>query len=415
VGLKLKKVLFKNGIKFIYKFKGGDISSFCAGFEAGALNEEKFKMGTAHAVEHMISKGTHTKSEADINCGLSEIFGFENAMTNYPYTVYYGTCLSESFRQAIEFYSDILINPSFPERGFKEEIDIICQELKEWKDDSEASCEAQLFENCFSSSRIGELIIGNEESVRSITPSDVKSFYNQYYFPQNLVISVVTSLSFEETLDIFECYFGGWNRKSSVFNTPGVRMKRVNTPGVFIARQNIQSAKIEYCFNCDMLKPRELYALKLFSLEFGEGSNSMLFKVLRTENGICYDVSSSIEMGAGIKLFIIKLGTSHENTKNAMRLIEDLIADVKADQYNITQNKINKLVKRYKLLKALKYEKSIQMAFKMTTHELMLHEWPDNLITEDISETDISLIINKVLVNPSVQILTNSDKSYNLS
>lgn len=406
----MKKVLLANKVKFIYKFSDGDISSFCAGFNAGALNEEGFKIGTAHVLEHMISKGTKSRSEGDINFELSKIFGFENAMTNYPYTVYYGTCLSENLRQAALLYSDILLNPSFPESGFKEEIDIICQELKEWNDDTEDDCEAQLFKNCFRNSRISQLIIGNEESVRSITLDDVKDFYNLYYFPQNLVISVVTSLSFEETLDIFECYFGRFHKQPSA-----KLLKRqssvVNTPGVYEAlRKDIQSSKIEYCFNCDMLTIKEIYALKLFSLEFGEGSNSMLFKVLRTENGICYDVSSSIETGSGMVLFIIKLGTSHENVNNVMRLIKNLISSVKTEKYIITQSKINILVQRYKLQQALHSEKSIQMAFKMTTHELMFSEWPENMPSQEINEEDISDIINKALVNPSVQILTNKDK-----
>ena len=403
----MKKVLFENGIKFIYSFKDGDISSFCAGFNAGALNEEKFKIGTAHVLEHMISKGTKSRSEVDINSELTEIFGFENAMTNYPYTVYYGTCLCESLRQGIELYSDILLNPSFPEKGFKEEIDIICQELKEWKDDSAADCEAKLFANSFEKSRISELIIGNEKSVRSITLKDVKDFYNQYYFPQNLVISVVTSLSFEESLDIFKCYFKDFKRQTNCSLLK--RQKSIlNTPGVYEAlRQDIQSSKIEYCFNCNVLTPKELYALKLFSLEFGEGSNSMLFKLLRTENGICYDVSSSIEMGSGMMLFIIKLGAAPGNVKNVVRLITDLIVDINSDKYGLTQDNINKLAKRYKFKQALKDEKSIQMAFKMTTHELMFNEWPDNLNIPKLSENEILAVVKKVLVNPSVQILTN--------
>lgn len=405
----MEKILFKNGIKFIYKFKQGDISSFCAGFNVGALNEKKFKMGTAHALEHMISKGTHSKSEADINHALAEIFGFENAMTNYPYTVYYGTCLSENLDKAIELYSDILINPAFSQEGFKEEIDIICQELKEWKDDSGSSCEAELFKNCFGSNRISELIIGSEQSVRSITLLDVKEFYDAFYSPQNLVISVVSSFSFEETINIFERYFGGWNKPKHT-NFPTNESFSTNKPGIYRAlKENLQSSKIEYCFNCDMLSFKELFALKLFSLEFGEGSDSMLFKLLRTENGICYDVSTSIEMGNGIKLFIIKLGTSHQDVKKAISLIDGLIADVKGKQYNVKQDKINKLSKRFKLQQSLKYEKSIQLAFEITINELILHEWPVNLSMQNISESDILSTVNKTLVNPSIQILTNNN------
>ena len=85
-------------------------------------------------------------------------------MTNYPYVVYYGTTLDEDFEKGFEIYSDILLNPTFPVEGFKEEIEVICAELKEWKDDSNQFCEDSMFYNGFDKRRIKNLIIGTEES-----------------------------------------------------------------------------------------------------------------------------------------------------------------------------------------------------------------------------------------------------------
>ena len=108
-------------------------------FRCWSLRDGK-KYGIAHATEHMIYKGTKNRSEEDINKELSQIFGFQNAMTNFPYVIYYGTLLGEDFKKGIELFSDIIINPSFENKGFKEEMDVIIEELREWDEDLEQYC-----------------------------------------------------------------------------------------------------------------------------------------------------------------------------------------------------------------------------------------------------------------------------------
>lgn len=159
----MKKHIFNNGVQLYYVKREGNISSFCIGFNAGALVENKDNRGIAHAVEHMVFKGTKTRNEDEINKMLDRIFGFNNAMTNYPYAIYYGTTLSSDFNKGFQLYSDILINPTFPKEGFKEEIHVILEELKEWKDDAYQECEDELFYNAFKKRRIKDLIIGDKK------------------------------------------------------------------------------------------------------------------------------------------------------------------------------------------------------------------------------------------------------------
>ncbi len=197
----MKKVRLENGIRIVYEKTLSNISSICIGFNGGGALEEKdeFPFGTAHAVEHMVSKGTFNRTEKELNILADSIFGFENAMTNYPYVVYYGSFLNEDLENVLDFYSDILLNPKFAEKSFKEEKSIILEELKEWREDTYQFCEDQLLKNSFKQRRIKELIIGNEDSIKSITLSHLKKFYNDYYTPpENCVITIVTSLSVEK-------------------------------------------------------------------------------------------------------------------------------------------------------------------------------------------------------------------------
>ncbi|MTK13861.1 MAG: insulinase family protein [Clostridiaceae bacterium] len=369
----MEKYTLKNGIKLIYEYRAADITSFCIGFNAGALEErDKFKLGTAHAVEHMISKGTKNRTEKEINELCDEIFGFENAMTNFPYVIYYGTSLSQDFERGFELYSDMILNATFPEQGFKEEMNIILEELKEWKDDVYQHCEDSLLSNAFNKRRIKDLIIGTEESVKAITLEGIKNFYNRYYAPENCVISVCSSLSFEDVIFVVEKYLKNWEKS---FLGIEEDEKEFNQYGTFTEKiASIKGAKLQYLFNIDDLDEEKIKALSVFNAAFGEGTSSILFDEIRTKNGLAYDVGSFIKNERGIKFFAINIATSEKNIDRTLSIVDDSIYKIKNSTGYFNEKKINSLCRGIKLKRQLKLEKSIQLCKELTTYELMYGE-----------------------------------------
>jgi predicted Zn-dependent peptidase len=404
------KHVLNNGIKLIYEYKPGNLTSFCIGFEAGANMEQGYELGTAHVVEHMLFKGTKTRSEYEINKLCDEIFGFNNAMTNYPYCIYYGTTLSEDFFKGFQLYSDIILNASFPEAGFKEEMAVIGEELKEWKDDISQYCEDELLYNAFESRRIKNLIIGNEESIKAITLEDIKRFYNEYYAPENCVISITSSLDFNYILETVDNVFGLWNRN---YIKKELKLYESNGEGAFITiREGINGAKIQYIYSIHELNERELKALALFNLSFGEGSSSLLFDEVRTKNGLVYEIGSSIKNEKGIKLFSINLGTSIGNIHIALKLIESIIEKIKQQKNFFNAKTIASSSRMLKLKRELKLEKSIVLCKELCVYELMfdsadlfLKETED---LESLTNEEILKVVNKVLSKPAIQIIKPS-------
>lgn len=405
----MEKLIMKNGIKIVYEKVEGDITSFSMAFNAGAIVEEKNQLGLAHVVEHMVFKGTKTRDEEEINELCDEYFGFNNAMTNYPYVVYYATCLSEDFHKAFQLYSDIVINPIFPEEGFKEEIDVICQELREWKDDLAQYCEDELFYNSFNSRRIKNLIIGTEESARSFKREDVVEFYNEHYIPENCVISVVSSLGFKDIVNEIENIFEKWkqeNLKSKEF----IPLYENNNLGTFVKlKKDMETAKIQYIFPIHNLNDKEVKALRVFNAYFGEGTSSLLYQKIRTENGLAYDITSSIKNETGIKLFTIYVGTSKDKINQTINLINQQIEEVKSCKEIFTQDRVNKLCKSIKLKRSLGLEQSIRLSLNLAVYGIMYGE-PLSLYEQikDLDKVDENLIlstINKVLNSPSIQVI----------
>lgn len=137
----MNKEILENGVRFLYKYNEGEHTSFCIGIDAGANKEDENNIGVAHALEHILFKGTKNYTEDYINKKLDEIFAMNNAMTNFPYVIYYGVTANDDFKQGFDLYSDIILNPSFKEKGFEEEISIIKEESREWSEELEQHCE----------------------------------------------------------------------------------------------------------------------------------------------------------------------------------------------------------------------------------------------------------------------------------
>ncbi|CDI49895.1 M16 family metallopeptidase [Clostridium tetani] len=405
----MKDIKLNNGTKLIYKKIEGHITSFCIGFDGGAIREKGFPYGTSHVVEHMVFKETKNRTEHEINSLCDEIFGFQNAMTNYPYVIYYGTTLSEEFHKGIEVFLDIVLNPTFPQKGFREEMDIIKQELKDWKDDKDQYCEDELFYNAFKKRRIKELIIGNENSLNSVTLEDVKNFYNKFYKLNNMTISVVSSLEFEKVKEIIEKHLIK-EEETLIEEIDKEYLYELNNAGTFIKiKQGIEGAKIQYVYPLHMLENKEIKAMDVFNFYFGEGTSGILYNIIRTENSLAYDISSFIKNEKGIKLFCIQLSVHKDNVNKAIRLINKALGEIKANKNYFTEDKIKKAIKGIRLKQELRCERSIQLAKDLACYEIMYGDCKGVFQTEedykDIDGYHINKILRRSLNNPSIQII----------
>jgi len=402
----MKSYKLGNGIKVIYEYKPIDITSFCVGFNAGALVENEQELGLAHVVEHMVFKGTHKRNELQINKSFDELFGFNNAMTNFPYCIYYGTTLSDDFESGFELYSDIIVNPSFPTEGFKEEIAVICEELKEWKDDNFQLCEDELLRSAFKNRRIKTCIIGETEKIRSFSIEDIEDFYSKYYYGDNCVISVVTGLESETVLNVIEKYMGCLKSNGDKIPEP---IYEKNTSGIFIkTKSGIEGAKIQYCFPINNLNEKELKALKLFNFKFGEGTSCILYDEIRTKNGLAYDIFSKVKNETGIKLFTICMGTSSNNIDRAIEIINSKLENINNYKDYFTDMDIIKASRSIKLKKELSLENSIRISVALVTNEIMYKNsdlFADINDIETIGGSEIISALERFFEKPTVQIL----------
>lgn len=427
----MEKIKLSSGITLIYERVPGDITSFTIGFEAGANEEVKENLGIAHATEHMVFKGTKTRSEKEINDLCNEYLGFHNAMTNFPYVVYYGSCLKEDFKPGFNVYFDIVFNPAFKEEGFKEEISVILEELKEWSDDVVQHCEDMLFFNAFEQRRIKNLIIGKEETIKALTLGDIKNFYKTHYTHDNCVISVVTALDKESVIEIIEDEISKLpldlknkgskslgKAENAIYPSRDENIKKelplYENPKAVLCEEensNINGCKVQYIFPIHELNEKEIAVMQMFNEYFASGTSSVLYDEIRTKRGLVYDIQGKVKSEKGIKLYTITLSTSKENLETVQEIIKEKIEEVKKAEGVFNEEFFKKFSKSQKRKRMLALEKSIVMSMHLAVYEIM-HSGAELLLNEfsnldEVKAYTVKLILDKVFSKAAVGIIKN--------
>lgn len=403
----MERIILENGLEIIYVHRNSVLTSFCMGFRAGAF-QDGFKLGLAHATEHMVFKGIKGLVEEDINKEMEKIFGFNNAMTNYPYAIYYGTCMKEDFKAAFNLYSEIVFNPIFPKEGFYEEIKIISQELKDWKDDPERFIEDELFYNTFPNIRLQYPIIGTHESINNITLKDIMDFHNMYYVPNNCVITIVSSLEISIVLQIIKDKLlekPKSEHNSFIEDSHENRKQKINIRKI----NSIESAKVLISYDISKLSRWEIRTLKVFNEFFGEGTSSILYNAIRTKGAMAYEIYGRLKTEKGISQYVIGFNTSPNLVYDAIEKIKESINIILTSKEIIDSMDINLIIKNIKLKEEIRRERSVEVCKDLCIAKVMFGEAFD--LEEEyreyfnITKDDISKVIKKVLIYPSVQVI----------
>lgn len=402
--------ILKNKIKLIYKKTTSNLTSISISIDAGAC-KEKDLLGVAHATEHMVYKGTKNRTEQEVNKDLSKVFGFQNAMTNFPYVIYYGTMLNEDFERGTEIFSDIILNPTFPSEGFQEEMKVINEELKEWDEELEQFCEDKLFLNSFKNRRIKYPIIGTTKDLEKINLEHIKEFYRENYLPNKTSIAVVSSLEFKEVKNIIERYFESWENSCYEEKEEEIIYDKDNFGVYKDKRDGINSCKVQIIFPIDELNHEEIKALRIFNEYFGEGVNSLLFDTLRTKNGLVYDILTKISYEKHIKLYKIIYSTSKENLDKSLELINKCIEEIDKFEKVITEEEVRDFIKSMKLRRWFREEQNIILAKELSTYNTMFGDYKlyseefNNLINMD--KKYILEVAKKVFKYKSIEVISN--------
>ena len=410
INFDVKKHKLENGLEVITIKKDTQISSINIGVKVGALNESLNEKGISHYIEHMLFKGTENRTFQKLNDDLEALGGEYNAYTDFSQTVYSISCLEEELKSAIEILSDMLICSKFPEEEIEKERGVILAEIRSSKDSVEDFSFKKINEVAFKNSSLRYDVAGLDENVKSFTKKELYEYYKKYYIPNNSLITMVSSLSHEEAFEEISKHFSKWEPKERielvVKDEKNRNIKKVTT------KENIELRTIIYLFTFyDLDKNYEL-PLRILNHRLGESANSLLFREVRENRGLAYDIYSHLDITENVRTLYVYTAVDEEDIDDAANAIEEIFKDIKFRNIIIGENDLNVMKKVHKTAVISTLEDSVELCSYILSQSLEGEDIFEFLKDMDrlntITADEIYEVANKVLNDPTIHILKSS-------
>ena len=400
-------IILPNGLKVITIKKDTRLASINIGVNIGSLYEDEKELGMSHFVEHMLFKGTKNRSNEQLNMELEFLGGDYNAYTDYISTVYSITCLDEEFEKGIELLSDMVLNSSFDEKEMKKEKGVVLSEIKSDKDDIEDLSISRTHEYAFDKSALRNSIAGTEEHVKRFKRKQVYDFYKKYYTPDNCVIVTVSAFSHEQMQKIITDLFGKWEGKS---HKKAKIIKEENKNIVKTTyKSQIEQGTVTYLYAFKEVCEKDKLPLKILSYKLAESSNSILFRELREERGLAYDVYSQMDLDENVNTMNIFTSVREESIDEVIEVIDKAILDIKNKDINFDEDMLCMMKKTHKTGVVSTLEDCSSLCSYVLVQSLAGKDITEFINSMEELETltgeDIYRVCNKYLNKPTIHIL----------
>ncbi|MGV8981370.1 M16 family metallopeptidase [Clostridium sp.] len=401
-----KQTQLSNGIKLITIKKDSQISAVHAGINIGSLYEEKNEKGIAHFIEHMLFKGTVSRTNEKLNSDLENLGGEYNAYTDFNCTVYSATILNEELENVVTLLGDMILSSTFPKDEIEKERGVILAEIRTINDDIEDLSFRRVNEVAFKYSPLREDTIGNETIIKKVARKQLVDFYNKYYVPNNCFISIVSPLEHEVIINMVEKYFGNWSEKS--FEKKKIIYEHNQFVKEISYKKEIEQSTILYLYTFNGLSKDEELALRILNYKFGESSNSILFRELREERGLSYDVYTHLDTSNNVKTLYIYTSVAEENVDEAIEVIDKAIRDIESRKIVFDDNTIALMKKMLKTAIASTLEDSTDLG-NYVIHQAMddedIYQFTEDMENmSNIKSEDLYNVAKKVLQKPTIHI-----------
>ena len=198
-------------------------------YRVGSIDERNGVTGVAHALEHMMFKGTSKHQAGEFSKLVAQMGGSENAFTSKNYTAYFEQVEKSHLPQVMALEADRMQNLTFDKNEFAQEIRVVMEERRMRTDDQPiALVHEALYATAFAANPIRNPTIGWPDDLQHMTVADVKNWYRNWYAPNNATMVVSGDVDVQKVHALAEKYFGALKSKDLADNI--ARLKPQNEP-----------------------------------------------------------------------------------------------------------------------------------------------------------------------------------------
>ena len=327
-----EKWVLPNGLTIIVQEdRSAPVASVQAWCATGSIHEDdRLGAGTSHILEHMLFKGTKTRSTGAIAQQVQDVGGYINAYTSFDRTVYWIDVPKAGVATALEVLSDAMVNSTLPYDEYVKEQEVIRREFAMGYDDPDRMVSQLLFSTAYQRHPYRFPVIGELEVFNQLTPADVTRYYQSRYVPNNITFIIVGDVDSakvrQQLTELFDGHPGKSLRPLFIPREPP-QLGRRDAHKEFAT----ELSRLSWAWHVPEITNSDVPALDLLSIVLGEGRSSRLYRQVREEAGLAYSVSAFSYTPGDPGILGIDATVDPQKRGSVEKLIFEIIDQLKQD------------------------------------------------------------------------------------
>jgi predicted Zn-dependent peptidase len=407
----VRRTVLPSGVRILTESVPGARSSTIGYWVAvGSRDELPETYGSTHFLEHLLFKGTSTRSALDIAVAFDSVGGEHNAMTAKEYTCYYAKVQDKDLSMAVDVLADMFTSSIIDPDEFETERGVILEELAMADDDPSDVASERFFEAVLGDHPLGRPIGGNPDTIAAVSRQAVWQHYQANYRAQDLVITVAGAVDHDDVVNrvIAALERAGWDLALESEPVP----RRASThdliergsPLVVVTRP-IEQANILLGVAGLAAADERRATLSVMNAIFGGGMSSRLFQEIREKRGLAYSVYAFAPSYSDAGLYGIYAGCSPAKASHVAELMVGEFA--RLAKGGVTSEEMRRATGQLSGASALALEDSDTRMSRLGRSELTLGEFVDldeslrrlSLVTADaVQELAVELVARPMSV-----------------
>ncbi|MGA8940084.1 MAG: pitrilysin family protein [Acidobacteriaceae bacterium] len=307
--------------------------------DCGSRDETPEVNGISHFIEHMVFKGTTTRSAQQFAREVDAIGGNLDAFTGKETICFNLKVLDESVPAALDLLTDLVLHPTFSPEDIAKEQGVILEEIKMDEDNPDYLVHELFTQNFWPNDALGSPILGTAKTVSSFNQQIVLTEYARRFTPANMVFTAAGNLDHDDFVAQVEIAF------ASLSATTDTKIAHPNPPQTHphLTLKNKKSLEqVQFCLAVPAppVADPNRYAAYLLNSILGGGMSSRLFQSIREERGLAYSIYSELNPFRDTGSLAIYAGCSGENTKEVLKLTLAELSTIKREA--VTEDELDR-------------------------------------------------------------------------
>ncbi|CAN2240739.1 M16 family metallopeptidase [Candidatus Planktophila dulcis] len=297
----------------------------------GSRDEAPATAGASHFLEHLLFKGTTSRTALDISSSIESVGGEMNAFTSKEYTCFYARVIDTDLPMAIEVVSDLITSSIVTALDVDAERKVVLEEIA-MRDDDPSDLVHDLFSDTYyGDTQIGRPILGTVNSIKGMSRNTVFNYYKKKYLPQDLVVAVAGNIKHKRVVAMVEQALSRDNFLD-VMAAPAIRpnipMKNTKQQSVGLMYKKSEQAHMFYGMEGVARADDRRFAMGVLSAALGGGMSSRLFQEIREKRGLAYSVYAYAQQFAGSGVLGFYAGCNPTKAIEVVEIIRSVLSDV---------------------------------------------------------------------------------------